>query len=140
MLRYEAPTVASPAEVWPLLARPDRWHEWAWHVRGAWGLGSPEVRAGATGAVRLLGVVPVPVRITAVQPGASWSWRAGPATFRHRVHAAPTGGGVVGIDVSGPGPVLAVLAVTYGPWCRRAVDRIAERAADGRRGGDAGGS
>jgi hypothetical protein len=34
-------------------------------VRGAWGLGSPEVREGAFGFARLLGVIPVPARITA---------------------------------------------------------------------------
>lgn len=131
MRRYDASTTASPDDVWPLLARPDRWHEWAWHVRGAWGLGSPEVREGAFGAVRLLGVVPVPVAITAVDPGRSWSWRAGPVVFRHRVGPATGGGSLVGIDVLAAAPLLAVVARTYGPWCAHAVERIADRAAAG---------
>ncbi|WP_026910031.1 SRPBCC family protein [Patulibacter minatonensis] len=129
MLRYETASSASPAAVWSLLARPDRWHEWAWHVRGAWGLGSPEVRPGARGAVRLLGALPVPVRIVAVDPGRSWSWRTGGVTFHHRVDARTGGGSVVGIDIDAVRPVLAVLRRTYGPWCRHATRVIAERAA-----------
>ena len=49
-----------PETAWALLACPTRWKEWAPHVRGAWGLGWPQVREGAVGAVRLFGVVPVP--------------------------------------------------------------------------------
>lgn len=131
MLRYETHTPAAPADVWALLARPARWHEWAWHVRGAWGLGDPEVRAGARGAVRLFGVVPVPVRITRVDPGRSWSWRAGPLTFHHRVDRHGASGSTVGIDVDGPPGVLAVVRRTYGPWCRHATRVIAERAVAG---------
>lgn len=131
MLRYESPTSASPEEVWPLLARPDRWHEWAWHISGAWGLGSPEVREGAVGAVRLLGVVPAPVRISAVDRGRSWSWTAGPVTFHHRVDPAPAGGSVVGIDVEAVRPVLFAVERSYGPVCDHAVKRIAERAVTG---------
>ncbi len=131
MLRYETQTAAPTEAVWPLLARPDRWHEWAWHVRGAWGLGSPEVRAGARGAVRLLGAVPVPVRILDVAPGRAWAWRAGPLVFRHRVDPVASGGSVVGIDVLGPAPLLAVVRRTYGPWCRHATRVVAERAVTG---------
>jgi hypothetical protein len=131
VLRYEASTSASPGEVWPLLARPDRWHEWAWHISGAWGLGSPEVRAGAIGAVRLLGVVPAPVRLTEVDHGRSWSWAAGPVTFHHRVDPAPGGGSVVAIDVEAPAPLLHLVGRTYGPVCDHAVRRIAERAVSG---------
>ncbi|CAB4930308.1 unannotated protein [freshwater metagenome] len=135
MLRYETASAAPPEAVWPLLARPDRWNEWAWHVRGAWGLGSPEVRAGARGAVRLLGGVPVPVRITGVDRGRSWGWQAGPLHFVHRVD--PVGeGSVVGIDVDGPAALLAVVGRTYGPWCRHVTRVISERATvEGGRGG-----
>lgn len=129
MLRYETATSAPPSVVWPLLARPDRWREWAWHVRGAWGLGAPEVRAGARGAVRLFGAVPVPVRITEVDAGRSWAWKAGPLVFRHRVDPVASGGSVVGIDVLGPRALLPVVRRTYGPWCRHATRVIGERAA-----------
>src|SRR5829696_215326 len=56
MLRYEAESSAPPRVVWPLLAEPARWHEWAPHVRGAIRLGAPEVVAGRRGFVRLAGV------------------------------------------------------------------------------------
>jgi hypothetical protein len=81
--------------------------------------------------VRLLGVVPVPVRITDVDPGRSWSWRAGPLTFRHRVDPRGPSGSTVGIDVDGPAPLLAVVRRSYGPWCRHATRTIAERAVAG---------
>ena len=129
MLRYESPCAAAPAAVWPLLARPARWPEWAPHVRGAVGLGDPEVRAGALGAVLLLGVAPVPVRVTAVEPGRSWTWRAGLVTVRHRVDPLEDGHSVVGIDLSAPGPLELGLRVTYGPVCRWATAALARRAA-----------
>src|SRR3954451_24419344 len=66
MLRYEADSDADPGQAWALLARPGRWHEWAPQLRGAWGLGVPEVQRGASGVAFLLGVVPVPATITAV--------------------------------------------------------------------------
>jgi hypothetical protein len=135
MLRYETPTTASPAVVWPLMARPAHWHEWAWHVRGAWRLGDPEVRAGSLGLVRVLGGALGPVRITDVQPGRSWSWRAGPVVFRHRVDPLAGSGSTIGIDVDGPAVLLAVLRPTYGPLCGQATRALAERAAAAARGG-----
>ena len=57
MIAYRAASTAPAAEAWSLIARPARWHEWAPHVRGAWGLGDPEVELGARGAARLLGAV-----------------------------------------------------------------------------------
>ena len=114
MLTYSARSTARPAEAWALVARPGRWHEWAPHVRGAWGLGDPEVGVGARGAARLLGVLPVPARVVAKQPGRSWTWRVGPVELVHRV-AARRGGCEVAIDIQAPGPLERVLSVTYGP-------------------------
>jgi hypothetical protein len=124
MLRYEARTTATPEQVWPLLARPSRWSAWAPHLRRAWGLGGEEVRPGAFGAVRLLGVVPVPARITAKDPGRSWDWQVGPASFRHRVEPAP-GGSLVGVDISVPGPLEPLLRVAYGPLVALLVRNLA---------------
>jgi hypothetical protein len=115
MLRYEATLEpGAEADPWDLLARPDRWHEWAPHLRGAWGLTSApggEVEAGRRGAVRLLGALPVPVRITAKEPGTAWSWRvAGVVDMDHRVE--PHG---VAIHLRAPKPVELALGATYGP-------------------------
>ena len=115
MLTYEAACAAPAAAVWPYLARPALWPAWAPHLRGAWGLGEPEVQAGARGAVRLLGVVPIPAHVIARDPGSSWTWRVGPATLVHRVAPASGGGSTVAIDLQAPAPLEAALGLTYGP-------------------------
>ncbi len=134
MLSYEAESSAAPDRAWALVARPDQWSRWAPHLRGAWGLGSPEVTPGARGAARLLGVVPVPATITgkAVRgPTRWWSWRVGPAELIHRVGARPGGGSVIGVDIRAPAPVEAALRVTYGPVVSLLVRNLARVAARG---------
>jgi hypothetical protein len=129
MLSYSAASDATEAEAWSLLARPARWHEWAPQLRGAWGLGDPEVRTGARGAARLLWAIPVPARILSVDPGRSWRWQVGPMQLDHRVEPAPGGGSRVGVDLMAPGPLEALLAATYGPVIAVLVRRLAAVAA-----------
>jgi Polyketide cyclase / dehydrase and lipid transport len=126
-LRYEAESTAPPAAVWPLMARPDAWSDWAPHVRGADGLGDPEVEAGRRGHVRLLGFVPIPAEITAKDPGRSWAWRVGPVTLVHRVE--PHGkGSLVVMEIEAPRPLEATLRVTYGPLVALLVRNLARSA------------
>jgi hypothetical protein len=108
VLTYESSSRSDPATAWALLARSARWPEWAPHLRGAWGLGDPEVREGARGAARLLGVVPVPATITAKDPGRSWTWRVGLGLVEmvHRVEPRPGGGALVEVGTA-PGAVAA---------------------------------
>jgi hypothetical protein len=120
---FEARCEAPPERVWDLLARPDRWSEWAPHVRGARGLGSPEVEAGARGAAILLGVVPVPARVTAKEPGRSWTWRVGPVELEHRVEPLGTGS-TVAIELRAPLPIR----VAYGPLVSLLVRNLSRRA------------
>jgi hypothetical protein len=124
------PVRARPEIVWALLAEPDRWSAWAPHLRGASGLGAPEVTEGASGAARLLGVVPVPATIVGKEPGRSWTWRVGPVTLAHRVDAAP-GGSVVGFELSAPAPLERVLRVTYAPVIALLARNLARVAAAG---------
>ncbi|WP_445147763.1 SRPBCC family protein [Baekduia sp. Peel2402] len=130
MLRYDnALTAGSEAIAWDLLARPERWHEWAPHLRGAWGLSEDatgEVRPGARGAVRLLGAVPVPVVITAKDATRrSWSWRvAGVVDMDHRVEP-----GRVVIEIRAPRALEAALGVTYGPLVELLLKRLSRSAA-----------
>lgn len=132
MLRYEARTTAPPAVAWRLIARPSRWHEWAPHLHGAWGLGEPEVEVGARGAARLLGTVPVPARIVAKTRGRNWVWRVGAVVeMDHRVEPRSDGGCTVAVTMSAPGPVEAALRVTYGPVVALLVRRLASVAARG---------
>ncbi len=128
MLRYEALSSAEPDAAWALLARPARWHEWAPHVRGAWGLGDGEVRRGAIGAARLFGVVPVPARVIDVAPRRSWSWRVGPVLMDHRVEPRP-GGCRIAVELHASAPLEAALRVSYGPVVAVLVRRLARLAA-----------
>jgi hypothetical protein len=115
------------------MAEPSAWPRWAPHVRGAWGLGDPEVREGAAGAVRLLGVVPVPARITAKREGRSWTWRVGPVEIVHRVERR-NAGSLVALDLRAPGPLEPVLAAAYGPLILLTLRRLARAAeSDARR-------
>ncbi|CAA9487881.1 MAG: hypothetical protein AVDCRST_MAG53-1120 [uncultured Solirubrobacteraceae bacterium] len=117
MLRYEARSAADTDTAWALVAQPARWHEWSPHLRGAWGLGEPEVERGARGAARLLGVVPIPASVTAVAAGHSWTWRVGLMELDHRVDPDPhgAGGSIVGVDIRAAPALEAVLRFTYGP-------------------------
>lgn len=114
VLTYTASSSAAPTVAWRLYAEPRRWRTWAPHVRGAWGLGHPEVRAGARGAVRLLGFIPVPARVTSKGPGLTWSWRVGRVELVHRVEPEADGC-VVALDILAPAPLEAVIGRTYGP-------------------------
>ena len=133
MLTYETNCAAPPERAWALLARPDRWTRWAPHLRGARGLGEPEVDTGARGAVMFLGVVPVPARVVAKRPGRSWSWDVGGALIEHRVE--PRGSGcTIAIELEAPPPLEAILRVSYGPLVAllvRNLARVAERGAAG---------
>src|SRR5438309_1480419 len=77
MVTFRAASKAPPALAWALYARPRAWPAWAPQLRGAWGLAGDdgEVEEGRIGAARLLGVVPVPARISAKDPGRSWTWQ-----------------------------------------------------------------
>lgn len=131
MLRYEAESDADPLDAWRLYAQPRCWSVWAPQLRGAWGLGDPEVRAGARGAVRLLGVVPVPARILDVQAPERWSWQVGPVVFDHLV--LPRGSGcTVAVTLRAPKPLEAVLAATYGPACALLMKNLARQSARAR--------
>src|SRR3954463_5023701 len=113
MRTWTADSDASPRAAWALPSRPDAGPAWAPHLRGAWGLGGPEVRAGALGAARLLGVIPVSAGISAKDNGRSWAWRGGPAVLMPRVIERESGC-TVAIDLRA-GPLEPALAVVYGP-------------------------
>ena len=112
-----------PARAWELMSRPQEWSSWAPHVRGAWGLGDGEVRVGARGYARLLGVVPIPAQITAVDPGRSWTWEVGPVEMVHRVD--PTAEGCsVAVEISAPAPIEAALRIGYRPLVELLLSRL----------------
>ena len=133
MKTWAVETSAGPATAWRLLARPSEWAAWSPHVRGAWGLGAPEVEPGALGAARLFGAIPVPARITAKDAGRAYTWRVGVVELSHRVEPRP-GGATVAIDLAAPGPLEPVLCAAYGPviaWSLRRLAAAAEERGEG---------
>lgn len=129
MLLYETRTDAGPDTVWALLACPTRWGEWAPHMGGAWGLGWPQVREGAIGAVRLFGLVPVPARISRVNPGESWAWQIGLVTIDHCVEELPDHeGSTIQVAVDAPGPLEGLVERTYGRMIGGLMERLARTA------------
>ena len=128
-LTYRAESGAPAERVWELMARPRRWHEWAPHVRGARGLGSPEIEPGARGAVLVLGALPVPARITGKRRGRSWSWQVGPVEIEHRVEPR-AGGCSVSVELHAPAAVALPLRVTYGPLVAALVRNLARVASN----------
>ena len=79
----------------------------------------------ARGAARLLGVVPIPARITAVAEGHSWTWSVGFMELDHRVDPDGTGGSIVGVDIRSSPAMEAVLRLTYGPVVNVLVKNLA---------------
>jgi hypothetical protein len=130
-LTYRAESTAPAERVWELLARPERWREWAPHVRGARRLGSPEIEPGARGAVLLLDALPVPARITGKRRGRSWSWQVGPVEIEHRVEPRAGGCSVI-VELRAPAAVALPLRVTYGPLVAALVRNLARVASDSR--------
>jgi len=131
MRTWSATSTAAPEVTWSLLSRPESWPSWAPHVRGAWGLGSPEVRLGAVGAARLGGVVPVPARIVGKRDGRSWTWRVGLGLVEmvHRVEPVADGGSLVAIDVIAPRLLERAIGAAYGPVIEATLARLARQAA-----------
>lgn len=127
----EIETEAQPELLWTLVARPDRWHEWSPYVRGAEGLGFPEVEAGAKGEVVLRGGIKMPAEVTEVVPGRSWAWRVGGIVVDHAV--TPTGAGsrlTMAVDsTGGPWSVAARLYAPVVGLIARRIVTVAEREA-----------
>ncbi len=117
MLRYEATLPpGTEDEAWSLLARPGRWHEWAPHLRGAWGLGDPatgEVEPGRSGAVKLLGALPVPARIIDKTPGENWTWRVAGGVM-DMDHTVTLGRAAITVRAHDR-PLELAIGATYGP-------------------------
>ena len=113
-LTYRAECAAPAAHAWELMARPQLWREWAPHVRGARGLGCPEIEPGGRGEVLVLGGLSVPVLVTDKRTGRAWSWQVGPVEIEHRIEPRASGCSVI-VVLRAPAAIALPLRVTYGP-------------------------
>ena len=98
-------------------------------MRGAEGLGEPEVRAGATGKVLLPGGVRLDAEILEVTPGRSWTWQVGGLRVRHEVEPTPSGTRLLDRPL-GRRPALGPAALIYRlptTLIERNVARVAKR-------------
>lgn len=117
-------SAADPERIWELIARPANWRLWSPHVRGAEGLGEPEVQPGRQGKVILAGGLRVPARILSVDPGRSWSWKVGGLVIDHLVEPTSDGASLA-MPVRSEGRFWSPFALAYAP----VVDSIAQRIA-----------
>lgn len=116
--------VAAPAhEVWPLIARFDRWASWGPSITAV-EADAVEVAPGVTGRLRTVMGPWLPFEITEVEAGRSWDWRvAGVPATDHRVD--PVGDGRSRVTFTAPwpaAPYLAVVAIAL-----RRIRRLATR-------------
>jgi uncharacterized protein YndB with AHSA1/START domain len=120
-----------PDRVWSLIARPDRWHEWSPYVKGARGLGTPEVEQGAHGSVLVRGGVRVAATITSVVPGEAWTWRVMGLRLDHTVRAEGAAASRIELRAEGAaGAPWSLAALAYTPALAlivRNIARVAER-------------
>ena len=127
--RLRAVECSAPRDhVWALISRPERWREWSPHVQGAQGLGTPEVKEGASGALVLRGGLRIPARVTEVTPGESWSWQVAGMHVRHAVRP-DAGGSRIELAVEGAAAPWSLVALAYAPVASliaRNIARVAE--------------
>ncbi len=119
---------AAPERVWDLYAQPERWKEWAPHIRAPRGLGSPEVEPGASGHIRLAGLAPVWAEVTAKRPGRSWTWRVGLVELTHTVDPRTGGGSTIGLQMRAPAPMELAIRLSYAPMTKALLKRLARKA------------
>jgi hypothetical protein len=113
---------ASAPAVWEAYADPQRWPEWAPHIRRVDAVG--RLRPGLEGQVFSLLPPPMNFAVTGVDAkGRRWSWDAvlGPfrMSFDHGVESR-TGGSGTWLTMHGPLPLL----VLYAPLARLALHRL----------------
>jgi hypothetical protein len=128
-VHVEVESEAAPERVWDLYAQPERWKEWAPHIRSPRGLGNPEVEPGASGRIRLAGLAPVWAEVTAKRPGRSWTWRVGLVELTHTVAPRGDGGSVIGLDMRAPAPMEMAIRMSYAPVTKALLNRLAQKAA-----------
>lgn len=121
--RIEVTGRAPAAVAWERYADLDAWPGWAPQIRSVTADG-PRLGVGRAGTVHVVGGLPVPFVVTAVDDERrTWSWiaRLGPValTLHHDLTQTPDGT-VAGLTLEGPGLVVA----TYGPLTRVPLARL----------------
>jgi uncharacterized membrane protein len=86
---------APPERVWPIMSDVERWHEWTASIRGIKRWGEGPLAVGQRALVRQPKFPPAMWKVTAVEPGRSFTWESvAPGihvTGRHRIDPTPGG-------------------------------------------------
>lgn len=124
MRRFSITTdIAAPAErVWAVMIDTDHWHEWTPSVTSIRRLGDGPLAVGSRAIIRQPGFPPARWRVTAVEPGQSFTWQSvGPgflAVASHRVEPAAAGSrATLSIEMRG------LLGGLWGRLTRRITER-----------------
>ena len=106
---------APPATVWAVMADAERWHEWTPSVRSIRLLDDGPLRVGSRALIRQPKFPPAVWKVTALDPGRSFTWKSGaPSVWVHAHHS------VVPI----PGGARATLKLRYDGFLARLIGRM----------------
>jgi len=86
---------APPESVWPVMSGVERWHEWTASITGVERLDAGPFAPGARARVRQPGLPPAEWKVTALEPGRSFTWESrapGVHVTAHHEVAAMAGG------------------------------------------------
>lgn len=99
--------IAAPAQrVWEVMSDVERWHEWTPSVRGIKRFGKGPLVVGSRAIVRQPRFPPALWKVSAIEPGRSFTWISKAVGLRvighHRVDPAPGGSrATLSIDLQG---------------------------------------
>ncbi len=112
---------ASKYTIWARYRDPQRWPEWAPHIRQVRAVG--RLRAGLEGQV--VGPLGVSASFTVIEvdePAGVWTWVVGSGPVRLRIEHE-VAEGLAGLVITGPAPVV----LAYVPVARRALAHLVAR-------------
>ncbi|HVL67590.1 MAG TPA: SRPBCC family protein [Vicinamibacterales bacterium] len=115
--------IAAPVErVWEVMSDAERWHEWTPSVSGIRLLGGRELAVGTRAVVRQPRFPPALWRVTAIEPGRSFTWVTWSPGLRvvahHWVEPSPAGArATLSLDLQG------LFGGLFGQLTRRITER-----------------
>jgi carbon monoxide dehydrogenase subunit G len=111
--------VAAPPDiVWAVMADAERWHEWTPSVRSIRRIDSGPLRVGSRAVIRQPRFPPAMWKVTAIDPGRSFTWKSGgPGMWVYAQHS---------VDAVGSG-ARATLALHFDGAVGRMLGRMTRK-------------
>ncbi|HSJ64235.1 MAG TPA: SRPBCC family protein [Gemmatimonadaceae bacterium] len=132
MRRFAITTdIAAPSDrVWAVMSDTDRWHEWTPSVTSVKRMDDAPFAVGTRVLIRQPMFPPALWKVTAIEPGRSFTWESVAPGFRavgtHRVEPTPSGSrATLSLDYHGP------LGGVFGRMTRAITERYIGYEADG---------